>query len=95
MATRDVTVTVSMDDAQWGNLVDAAECAGMSVEAYLSWGVRMVAAQAGPGKNLAGAARGQRPVRRKRAAVTEPAESAWTESFSERLSLRAEPYREV
>ncbi|MFC9894561.1 hypothetical protein ACFVMC_12795 [Nocardia sp. NPDC127579] len=92
MATRDVTVTVSMDDAQWHTLHDAAECAGMTLEAYLSWGVRLLATQPRPGKNLTGAA----PTRiTSPRSAAEETESAWTESFAERLSHRAEPYREI
>ncbi|MEV0251481.1 hypothetical protein AB0H76_33145 [Nocardia sp. NPDC050712] len=93
MATREITVTVSMDDDQWHSIAEAAECAGMTLEAYLSWGVRLLSAQSRPGKNLAGAPR-THPTR-KRAKVAEEPESAWTETFAERLSHRAEQYREV
>ncbi|WP_433566788.1 hypothetical protein ACQP1O_17325 [Nocardia sp. CA-151230] len=46
MASRDIVVTVGEDD--WLLFTDAAECAGMSVQAYLSWGVRLPALQARP-----------------------------------------------
>ncbi|MEV6280631.1 hypothetical protein [Nocardia sp. NPDC051832] len=95
MATRDLTVTVSMDEDQWHSLADAAECAGMTLEAYLSWGVRLLAEQARPGKNLAGRPRGQAVRSRRGRAVAEESGSAWTDTFTERLSHRAEHYREV
>ncbi|GAB3207038.1 hypothetical protein [Nocardia tengchongensis] len=47
MASRDIVVTVGEDD--WLTLSDAAECAGMSVAAYVTWGVRVLAFQARPG----------------------------------------------
>lgn len=88
-------MTVTMDDEEWHNLTDAAECAGMTVEAYLCWTVRLLAAQSRPGKNLAGAARGQVPARRKRVPECEESEStAWTDTFTERLTHRAETYRD-
>ncbi|MET8429039.1 hypothetical protein [Nocardia sp. NPDC004860] len=47
MASRDIVVTVSEDD--WLTLKDAAECARMSVAAYVCCGVRLLAMQACPG----------------------------------------------
>ncbi|WP_194819758.1 hypothetical protein [Nocardia sp. XZ_19_385] len=95
MAARDITVTVSMDDDQWHSLADAAECAGMTLEAYLCWGVRLMAAQARPGKNLTGGHRTPITAPRKGVQGVEEPDSAWTETFTERLSHRAEQYREV
>ncbi|MFE3262355.1 hypothetical protein ACFXPS_43940 [Nocardia sp. NPDC059091] len=46
MASRDIVVTVGEDD--WLTLNDAAECAGMSVAAYVCWAVRLMAMQARP-----------------------------------------------
>ncbi|MFE3280600.1 hypothetical protein [Nocardia sp. NPDC059239] len=46
MASKDVVVTVGEDD--WLTLNDAAECAGMTVAAYVSCGVRLMAMQARP-----------------------------------------------
>ncbi|GAB2678812.1 hypothetical protein [Nocardia goodfellowii] len=95
MTTRDVTVTVSMDDVQWSSLRAAADCAGMSVEAYLCWGIRLIAAQSLPGKNLSARVRGPITPSRTPPAVTEDPASAWMDTFSERLTHRAEPYREI
>ncbi|MTE15184.1 hypothetical protein [Nocardia aurantiaca] len=89
MASRDIMVTVGDDD--WHTLNDAAECAGMSVEAYVSWGVRLLAMQTRPG----GAKQGG-PVGRSRTGqcaselTEESASAAWTETFAQRLSHRAD-----
>ncbi|WP_040741273.1 hypothetical protein [Nocardia tenerifensis] len=45
MATREITVTVAK--SEWRTLRAAAECAGMSLEAYVSWGVRLLALESG------------------------------------------------
>ncbi|MEV6101315.1 hypothetical protein [Nocardia sp. NPDC051981] len=64
MASRDIVVRVGEDD--WLALDDAAECAGMSVEAYVCWGVRLLALQARPGgaKREAGVRWTEPPERR-------------------------------
>lgn len=94
MATRDVTVTVTMDEGDWQLLEEAADCAGMTVQAYIGWNTRLLAQQSRPD---AASARHQKIRRRHRRAVAvieEPEEQAWAESFTERLSHRTEPYRE-
>ncbi|WP_459958652.1 hypothetical protein [Nocardia sp. IFM 10818] len=89
MASRDIVVTVG--EADWRTLNDAAECAGMSVEAYVSWGVRVLAMQARPGGAKQGGGAGSPRVGRRKPGTTEESESAaWTETFSERLSHRAD-----
>lgn len=94
MATRDITVTV--DKSEWRALKYAAECAGMSLEAYVCWGVRLLALQSRP---EGGAARHHSAVRapavRRAPRVVEELESAaWSETFAERLSHRAEGFRD-
>ncbi|AFU01026.1 hypothetical protein [Nocardia brasiliensis] len=92
MATRDITVTV--DKSEWRALKYAAECAGMSLEAYVCWGVRLLALESRP----EGAARHHSAVRapavRRTPRVADELESvAWSETFAERLSHRAEGFR--
>ncbi|MBF6237539.1 hypothetical protein IU474_10705 [Nocardia otitidiscaviarum] len=91
MASKDIVVTVSEGD--WLTLRDAAECAGMSVPAYVRWGVRLLALRAGPG----GSERRDIPVPPRashRTPITpdEPESTAWTETFAERLSHRADTF---
>ncbi|WP_280369658.1 hypothetical protein [Nocardia wallacei] len=96
MSTRDITVTVTVDEADWLELSDAAECAGMGVDAYVAWGVRLLAARTAPGRTLrADDHPGLPPVRRRPDVADEPESAAWTETFAERLSHRAEAFREV
>ncbi|MTE13591.1 hypothetical protein [Nocardia aurantiaca] len=91
MASRDIVVTVGEGD--WLTLNDAAECAGMSVEAYVSWGVRVLALQARPGGMKQGGCVGRpKPGRRASKAIDESESVAWTETFTERLSHRADRY---
>ncbi len=92
MGTREITVTVDEDD--WLPLRDAADCAGMSVSAYVAWAVRLLAMQAQPGRS----ARNEVPVASRAArpsidAGDEPESAAWMATFSERLSHRAEQFR--
>ncbi|MVU77103.1 hypothetical protein GPX89_07560 [Nocardia sp. ET3-3] len=89
MASRDIVVTVGEDD--WLTLSDAAECAGMSVEAYVSWGVRILALQARPGGAKQGGRAGSLSAGRHTSRSAEESESAaWTDTFTERLSHRAD-----
>lgn len=94
MVTRDVTVTVTVDDSEWLALNDAAECAGMSVESYVCWGVRLLALQAVPGSSKG---RVGVPPRKARGRIDEHADMTqseeWVETFAERLSHRAEQFR--
>ncbi|WP_405182082.1 hypothetical protein OG225_13970 [Nocardia sp. NBC_01377] len=92
MANRELGVTVTMDEHDWLLLEQAADCAGMTVPAYISWNARLLAQQARPG---AGAARRRLPARARRARTVadETEEQAWAQSFSERLTRRADLYR--
>lgn len=94
MATRDVTVTVTIDEDDWRLLRDAADCAGMTVQAYIGWNTKLLAQQVGPAE---AEVRHQRPASRSRrvpVVVDESEEQAWESSFTERLSHRADLYRE-
>ncbi|MGV9413687.1 hypothetical protein ACWDOP_27615 [Nocardia sp. NPDC003693] len=94
MATKDVTVTVTMDEDEWRDLRAAAECAGMPLEAYIRWGVRLLAAPPRPGKNLGRGPLERRATRRRIADHADESEAAaWTETFAERLSHHSEQYR--
>lgn len=86
MATRDVTVTVTVDSFEWDSLCDAAVCAGMSVPDYLAWNVRKIAQRSRPKGS---------PVLGRRSGLGEEAgeTAAWTETFSQRLQDRAEQFR--
>ncbi|MEU6586943.1 hypothetical protein [Nocardia sp. NPDC046763] len=89
MASRDIVVTVGEDD--WFTLQDAADCAGMSVEAYVSWGVRLLAMQARPGGSQRREGLGGSKATRRASEVCDESESAaWAETFTERLSHRAD-----
>ncbi|MFF2549498.1 hypothetical protein ACFVUS_00810 [Nocardia sp. NPDC058058] len=82
-------MTVGDDD--WRALVAAAEAAGMGVEAYVSWCVRILAMQAQPGSGHRRQRLGQVRARRRGAAVDDGTEAAaWAETFTERLSHRAD-----
>lgn len=92
MATKEITVTLDEDD--WRALSAAADCAGMSVEAYASWGVRLLAMQARPGRPLRhDAVSGSKAVLRASGEAEEPDSVAWTETFAERLSHRTGQFR--
>ncbi|WP_405497195.1 hypothetical protein [Nocardia sp. NBC_00511] len=91
MASRDITVTVGEED--WFTLEGAAEHAGMSVEAYVSWGVRILAMQSRPGGAKQDRTAASPKATRRAVETAEESESAaWTETFSERLSQRADRY---
>ncbi|MBL1076805.1 hypothetical protein JK358_20625 [Nocardia sp. 2] len=84
-----------MKKSDWLALRDAAECAGMGVEAYIAWSVRLLALQAragGAGRH--GVSARPAPVRRRAAIPDDPESAAWTDSFAERLSHRAEQFRD-
>ncbi|MGW5439223.1 hypothetical protein [Nocardia asteroides] len=86
------STTVGEDD--WYTLVDSAEAAGMGIEAYLSWCVRVLAMQSRPGGQT-------RPLRDRSAAPVRPIpedeseSAAWTETFCERLSHHSHRHAEV
>lgn len=87
MATREINVTVTLDEDSWRDLEDAAECAGMGLEAYICWGVRLLAEGNRPGQAPRSAAPGKPlAARRIRPVIEEPESVAWAESFAERLS---------
>lgn len=93
MTSREIVVTVG--EADWLTLSDAAECAGMSVEAYVAWSVRVLAFQARPGGSKRRAVAGSPAAARRASAIVDESESvAWAETFSERLSHRADRYRD-
>ncbi|MTE17028.1 hypothetical protein [Nocardia aurantiaca] len=89
MPSRDIVVAVGDND--WFALSEAAESAGMTVQEYVSWGVRILAIQARPGgiKQDHTVAKPKAP--RIRPGTLDGSESdAWTETFSARLSHRAD-----
>ncbi|UGT44617.1 hypothetical protein LTV02_15025 [Nocardia yamanashiensis] len=93
MTTWDIVVTVGEEDRLV--LMEAADAAGMGLEAYLSWCVRILAMQARPGSgkqhNLPGQARPGRPAPED----DESEAAAWAETFSQRLSHRADRKPEI
>ncbi|NNH74924.1 hypothetical protein HLB23_34610 [Nocardia uniformis] len=93
MTTRDIAVTVTMDDVEWQHLRDAAECAGMSLEAYVCWGVRLLAVGTKPGKSLGRAFPAVVPAPRTPPQVGDESQ-VWAETFTERLSHRVEQFRD-
>ncbi|MGW4371772.1 hypothetical protein ACWEKT_39765 [Nocardia takedensis] len=93
MATKDVTVTVTMDEHDWRLVEDAADCAGMTVQRYIAWNVRLLAEQSRPGAPQApghALSRPPRPI----PVVEESDDAVWVEAFAERLGHRADLYRE-
>ncbi|WP_278265285.1 hypothetical protein [Nocardia sp. AG03] len=83
---------MTLDDQDWQTLTEAANCAGMTLPEYLTWNTKLLARQSRPGPD-----RGQgRPMpSRRRPPLTDVSEEqAWAETFTERLSHRADPYRE-
>lgn len=93
MTSWDIVVTVGEDDRL--ALMEAADAAGMSLEAYLSWCVRILAMQTRPGASkrldLPGQARPGRPATQD----DESEAAAWAETFTERLSHRADRKPEI
>lgn len=88
---REFTLTLSSGDSDWQAVHDAAECAGMSVEGYVRWLVRiLVQAASGSGtprhtpRDTSSRAGAETP---------EPESTGWEETFSERLVQRAEQFR--
>ncbi len=94
MAIRDVTVTVTIDENDWRLLQDAADCAGMTVQAYIGWNTKLLAQQSGPAVAEVRHQRSPSRSRRIPVVVDETEEQAWESSFTERLSHRADLYRE-
>lgn len=94
MATRDVTVTVTMEEHEWRLLEEAADGAGMTVAAYIDWNTRLLAQQARPVATTARLRQRLPRSRRAPAVLDEPEEQAWSSSFTERLSHRTDLYRE-
>ena len=92
MATREVTVTVTVDDTEWAQLCDAAVCAGMSVPDYLAHSARLVALQSRAAPPL----RVPRDLRPPRGSSqdNDSETAAWTETFSQRLHHRADLFRD-
>ncbi|WP_369639900.1 hypothetical protein [Nocardia sp. JMUB6875] len=87
-------MTVTVDDSEWLALRDAAECAGMSLESYICWGVRLLALQAVPGRAKGRVDIPARKARRRGEDAVDATQSAeWVETFAERLSHRAEQFR--
>lgn len=94
MASRDIVVTVGEND--WLTLNDAAETAGMGMEAYVSWCVRIFALQARPSGGKRVEIPGHVAGGRRASGVDDESESAaWAETFAERLSHRADRNPEV
>ncbi len=90
MATKEVTVTVTVDDTEWAQLCDAAECAGMSVLEYLAHSARLVALEPRAPRRL----RLPRDFRPQGPSQDNDSETvAWTESFSQRLHQRVDSFR--
>lgn len=90
MATKDVTVTVTVDDTEWAQLSDAAVCAGMSVPDYLAQSARLVALQPCASRPL----RVPRDLPPRGSSQDDDSETAaWTESFSQRLHHRTDLFR--
>ncbi|PXX69271.1 hypothetical protein DFR70_102960 [Nocardia tenerifensis] len=93
MATREITVTVAK--SEWRTLRAAAECAGMSLEAYVSWGVRLLALESGTAGATRRLSAPQSPAApRPPKVVDEPESVAWAETFTERLAHRADGFRD-
>ncbi|WP_433680355.1 hypothetical protein [Nocardia sp. CA-119907] len=90
MATKEVTVTVTVDDTEWAELCDAAMCAGMSVPDYLARIARLVALQPRASRPLL--VPGDVPPRGS-SHDDDSETAAWTESFSQRLHHRADLFR--
>lgn len=94
MTNRAIVVTVGERD--WLTLVDAAEAAGMTVEDYASWCVRIFASQARPtGGKRSHPLTHAKAGRRKKKVEEESESAAWVATFSERLSHRVDRSPEV
>ncbi|MFI2589860.1 hypothetical protein ACH498_25155 [Rhodococcus erythropolis] len=79
MDSREIAVTVGEGD--WLTLHQAADAAGMSVEAYVSWGVRILAMQARPGGTGHRECSAGPLPRRDDASGEESEAAAWAETF--------------
>ncbi|MFI6772769.1 hypothetical protein [Nocardia sp. NPDC050412] len=89
MATREVTVTVTVDDTEWAELCDAAACAGMNVPDFLAQSARLVALK----PSAARSARVSREHPPRGSSRDDSETAAWAESFSQRLHHRADLFR--
>ncbi|WP_216917155.1 hypothetical protein [Nocardia noduli] len=94
IATRDVTVTVTIDEQEWRLLEEAADGAGMTVAAYIDWNTRLLAQQARPVATTARLRQRLSRSRRAPALFDEPEEQAWSSSFTQWLSHRTDLCRE-
>lgn len=94
MGSKEIVVTVGEED--WRTLIDAADAAGMSVEAYASWCIRIFAVQARPGGGKRAGELGRTKTAKRAADIDEDSESAaWAETFTERLSHRIDRNPEI
>ncbi|MFF0492013.1 hypothetical protein ACWDSJ_10275 [Nocardia sp. NPDC003482] len=92
MGIKEISVAVTEDD--WLALSDAADCAGMGVRDYVAWAVRLVALQAKPEVTRASTPYLTKGVRYRVEDRDEPESAAWLDTFAERLSHRAEQFRD-
>ncbi|WP_067690306.1 hypothetical protein [Nocardia jejuensis] len=89
MASKDIVVTLGEDD--WRTLSEAADAANMGVEAYVSWCARIFASQARPGGSKRTENLPRLPAERRTPEADDESDSAaWAETFSQRLSHRAD-----
>lgn len=92
MKTKQITVRVKK--GQWRAISAAADCAGMSVEDYIRWSVKLLAPQSRPGGNPPQPSTAPpEPRRRAHPVLDQPESTAWEECFSEQLSHRIEQFR--
>lgn len=93
MKTKEITVRVKK--GQWRAISAAADCAGMSVEDYIRWSVKLLALQSRPGGNPHQTSTTHpEPRRRARPVLDQPESTAWEECFAEQLSHRIEQFRD-
>ncbi|MFB8003336.1 hypothetical protein [Nocardia sp. NPDC056000] len=89
MVSKHMVVTLSQDE--WVVLGEAADAAGMDIEAYVSWCARIFVTRARPGGGKRADELPRSSARRNRPGPDDESESAaWAETFSERLSHRAD-----
>ncbi|MBF6277436.1 hypothetical protein A5780_29865 [Nocardia sp. 852002-20019_SCH5090214] len=93
MASREITVSVALDDTDWDALCEAADQAGMSVPDYLDWAVRLVTLHARSRRDLRPDPAGPPPRRSRTDSGEDSGSTAWTDTFAERLHQRAEQFR--
>ncbi|WP_063007196.1 hypothetical protein [Nocardia kruczakiae] len=88
MGSREIAVTV--DEQDWSALCQAAEAAGMSVAAYVSWGVQILAMRARPGTSGRREIPSAPPRSRDDDLAEESAGAVWEETFTQRLAHRGD-----